>query len=487
MATPLRRASLFCLLLVLALMGRATWLAVAKADEYTNNPANARLAIDRYSQPLGNILVGGQPVTGSTATEGSLAYKRSYADGPLYAPVTGYTSQAYGSNQLENLYADLLDGSDPRLAGPVDRVTDQLTRTRPAGGDVVTTIDPAVQKAAWDALGGKQGAAVAIDPATGHILALVSTPSYDPSGITGRDRAAGQEWQRLGADQGRAMVNGALRTTLAPGSTFKLVVAAAALENGLYKDVDTPTDSPNPYTLPNTRTVLTNENASAPCLNATLRTALEYSCNNVFAKAAADLGEAKLTDQAQKLGFNLTKQDVPVRAATSVYPSGMEPSQVALTGIGQFSVTATPLQMAMVSAAIANDGVLMKPFEVDRLTDHSGRTVQQFDPERQSQAMSARTAGQLRSAMVSVVTDGTGKAARIPGLTVGGKTGTAQNGVDNSGIPYAWFTSYAEDGKGRKIATAAVVLNGSKDRDEITGGGLAGPVAKAMTQARLGK
>ncbi|GAA3017352.1 penicillin-binding protein 2 [Kitasatospora albolonga] len=451
MATPLRRASLFCLLLVLALMARATWLAVAKADEYAGSPANARTTIDRYSQPLGNILVGGQPVTGSTATDGTLAHKRSYTDGPLYAPVTGYTSQAYGSNQLENLYADLLDGSDPRLAGPVDRLTDQLTRTRPAGGDVVTTIDPAVQKAAWDALGGKQGAAVAIDPATGRILALVSTPSYDPSGITGRDGAAGREWQRLSADQGKAMVNGALRTTLAPGSTFKLVVAAAALENGLYRDVDTPTDSPNPYTLPNTRTVLTNENASAPCLNATLRTALQYSCNNVFAKAAADLGEGKLTDQAKKL----------------------------------FSVTATPLQMAMVSAAIANDGVLMKPFEVDRLTDHSGRTVQQFDPERQSQAMSARTAEQLRSAMATVVEQGTGRAARVPGLTVGGKTGTAQNGVDNSGIPYAWFTSYAEDGKGKKIATAAVVLNGSKDRDEITGGGLAGPVTKAMTQSYL--
>ncbi|MFD0570662.1 penicillin-binding transpeptidase domain-containing protein [Kitasatospora gansuensis] len=485
MAGPLRRASTFCLLLVLALMARATWLAVAEADGYTSNPANARITIDRYAQPLGNILVGGQPVTGSVPTEGPLAFKRSYTDGPLYASLTGYTSQAYGSNQLESIFADLLDGSDPRLTGPVEALTDPLTRSRPAGGDVVTTIDPAVQRAGWAALGGRQGAAVAIDPATGRILGLVSTPSYDPSGITGRSKADERAWQALSADSGKAMVNGALRATYAPGSTFKLVVAAAALESGLYPNVDTPTASPNPYTLPGTRTVLTNENAAAPCANATLRTALEYSCNNVFAKAAADLGEAKLSAQAAKFGFNLEKLDTPVRAATSVYPAGMEPSQVALTGIGQFSVTATPLQMALVSAAVANDGVLMTPSTVSKLTDHSGRTVQEFAPAELGRVMSAQTAKQLQSAMVSVVTDGTGKAAAIPGLTVGGKTGTAQHGVDNSGLPYAWFTSWADDGKGHRIAVAAVVLNGSTDRDEITGGGLAGPVAKAMTAAYL--
>ncbi|MER5865834.1 penicillin-binding transpeptidase domain-containing protein [Kitasatospora sp. NPDC002040] len=485
MAGPLRRASMFCLLLVLALMARATWLAVAEADTYAQHPANARLAIDRYAQPLGNILVGGQPVTGSVPTDGPLAYKRSYTDGPLYAPLTGYTSQAYGSNQLESLFADLLDGSDRRLTGPVAAVTDPLTRSRPAGGDVVTTVDPAVQRAGWDALGGKQGAAVALDPATGRVLGLVSTPSYDPSGITGRGKADEQAWQRLGADSGRAMVNGALRSTLAPGSTFKLVVAAAALERGRYPDVDTPTDSPNPYTLPGTRVVLTNESASAPCADATLRTALRYSCNNVFAKLAADLGEAELSAQAAKFGFNLTQLDTPVRASASVYPAGMEPSQVALTGIGQFSVTATPLQMAMVSAAIANDGVLMRPSTVSELTDHSGRTVQEFPPVELGRVMSGATAKQLQSAMVSVVTDGTGRSVAIKGLTVGGKTGTAQQGVNNSGLPYAWFTSYADDGKGHRIAVAAVVLNGSDDRSEISGGGLAGPVVKAMTEAYL--
>ncbi|WP_441251606.1 peptidoglycan D,D-transpeptidase FtsI family protein [Kitasatospora sp. McL0602] len=483
MTRSMRRASLFCLLLVLALMLRISWIAVAEADSYSTNPANARIAIDRYAKPLGNILVGGQPVTGSAPTGGTLAYERSYTDGPLYAPVTGHSSQKYGSNQLENLYAQLLDGRDQRLAS----LTDGLTRSTPPGGDVVTTIDPKVQRAAWDALGGKQGAAVAIDPATGAILGLVSTPSYDPGRIAGSSAADEAAWRQLSADNGLAMLNHALRSTYAPGSTFKLVTAAAALENGLLSGIDQPTVSPDPYTLPGTSRVLTNENPSAPCTDATLRTALRYSCNNVFAKLAADLGEAKMSAQAAKFGFNLAKLDTPVRAATSVYPAGMDAAQTALTGIGQFSVTATPLQMAMVSAAIADDGVLMKPSMVDRLTDHSGRTVQDIAPAQLGRVMSAHTAKELQSAMVSVVTDGTGRSAAIDGVTVGGKTGTAQNGVDNSGTPYAWFTSYADDGQGHRIATAVVVVDGSANRDSVSGGGLAAPVSKAMTRAAFGR
>ncbi|MGK4582549.1 peptidoglycan D,D-transpeptidase FtsI family protein [Kitasatospora sp. HPMI-4] len=483
MNRPMRRAAAFCLLLVLALMLRATWLTVAKADSYDNNPNNVRIAIQRYSKPLGDILVGGQPVTGSTRTGGELAYKRSYTDGPLYAPVTGYSSQAYGSTQLESLYAGLLDGTDPRLAGPADAIT----RTTPPGGNVVTSIDPKVQQAAWDALGGKEGAAVAIDPATGAILGLVSTPSYDPSTIAGRSAADAQAWKLLSADSGSAMLNHALRSTYAPGSTFKLVTAAAALENGLYPDVDTPTVSPDPYVLPGTTRTLTNENPAAPCTNATLRVALQYSCNNVFGKLAADLGEEKLAAQAAEFGFNLSKLDTPVRAATSVYPDKLDPSQVAMTGIGQFSVTATPLQMAMVSAAIADDGVLMQPSMVEKLTDHQGKTVEDFKPQQLSRVMSEKTARQLQSAMVTVVTGGTGQSAAVDGVTVGGKTGTAQNGVNNSGTPYAWFTSYADDGGGHKIAVAVVVVDGSADRADVSGGGLAAPVAQAVIKAAFGK
>jgi cell division protein FtsI/penicillin-binding protein 2 len=282
------------------------------------------------------------------------------------------------------------------------------------------------------------------------------------------------------------MTNRALRQALPPGSTFKLVVASAALEDGLYSSVDEATDSPNPYTLPNTRTVLTNESASAPCENATIRVALQYSCNNVFAKLAATLGQDKLRAMAEKFGFNDTTQDVPVRAYPSVYPKGMDSAQTALTGIGQFDVTATPLQMAMVSAALANGGVLVAPHMVSKVTDSDGNTLQSYDSPSSTRIVSAKTAEQLRSAMVTVVEQGTGTNAQIGGVEVGGKTGTAQHGEGNSQTPYAWFTSYAKSSSGKEVAVAVVIEDSGAARSEVSGNGLAAPVAKAMMRAALG-
>lgn len=282
------------------------------------------------------------------------------------------------------------------------------------------------------------------------------------------------------------MVNRALRQPLAPGSTFKLVVAAAALEDGLYGSVDERTESPNPYTLPGTSTVLSNENPSAPCENATLRTALQYSCNNVFAKAAVDLGQDKVRAMAEKFGFNTDKLDVPVRASESVYPSGMDRPQTALTGIGQFEVTATPLQMAMVSAALANGGELAAPHMVSAVTDSKDNPLQEFADGDTERVVSESTAEQLRSAMVTVVEEGTGTNARIAGAEVGGKTGTAQNGVGNSKSPYAWFTSYAKDASsGKEVAVAVVVEDSGAARSEVSGNGLAAPIAQKMMKAAL--
>lgn len=482
MNRPLRRISIFCLALILALMGWATWIQGAKANSYQDDPHNPRVTIGKYAAPLGNILVDGKPVTGSTPTTGNLKYKRTYTDGPLYAPVTGFSSQIFGSNQLESLYGDLLDGTDSRLQNPADA----LTRGRPKGGDVATTIDAAVQKAGYEALGDKTGAAVALDPATGDILGMVSTPSYDPGTFAGSGSADQKAWQRMSADDRDPELNRALRQPLPPGSTFKLVVAAAALENGLYSSVDEHTDSPDPYVLPHTRTTLTNESASAPCKNATIRTALQYSCNTVFAKMAVDLGKEKVAAQAEKFGFNDGAIDTPVRAGKSVYPTDMDEAQTALSGIGQFNDQATPLQMAMVSAAIANGGELKTPQLVDKLTDSGGNTIEEPAPKTYARAMSAETAKQLRSAMRTVVDKGTGSNAQIEGLTVGGKTGTAQHGVDNSGNPYAWFVSYAEDADGHQVAVAVMVEDGHAARNEISGNGLAAPIARAMMKAALG-
>lgn len=477
----IRRAAVFCLLMVLALLGRATYVQFYKGQALADDKLNRRNTIAQYANPLGDIIVAGSPVTGSERTKsGDLAYKRTYKNGDLYAAVTGFSSQVYGATQLEGIYSKVLDGTDTRMKDPLSA----LTGKRASGGNVLTTIDPAVQKAAYDALGGKKGAAVAIDPKTGRVLGMVSTPSYDPSKIAGS--TDGDAWKALSDDPDKPMVNRALRQPLPPGSTFKLVVAAAALENGLYPSIDVNTESPNPYTLPNTRTVLTNENASAPCENATIRTALRYSCNNVFAKMADQLGQDKVRAMAEKFGFNDAEQDVPVRATASAYPKGMDRAQTALTGIGQFDVTATPLQMAMVSAAIANDGLMASPHMVSKVTDADGNTLQSYKDADNKRILSSETARQLRSAMVTVVEEGTGSNAKVSGAEVGGKTGTAQHGVGNSKTPYAWFTSYAKDSStGKEVAVAVLIEDSGAARSEVSGNGLAAPVAQKMMQAAL--
>ncbi|WP_427923262.1 peptidoglycan D,D-transpeptidase FtsI family protein [Streptomyces sp. cg40] len=484
MNKTIRRTSVFVLLLVFALLVRATWVQFYDGQALADDKDNRRNAIETYADPLGNIIVAGNAITGSTRTESSsdLAYKRTYTDGKLYAAVTGYASQSYAPTQLEGIYADLLDGTDSGLK----TVMDTITGERAAPGNVVTTIDPAVQKAAYEALGDKKGAAVAIDPTTGKILAVVSTPSYDPSKLTDAN-TAGAAWKQLNADPDKPLTNRALRQPLPPGSTFKLVVAAAALEDGLYSSVDEKTTSPSPYTLPGTVTPLKNESSSAPCTNASIRVALEYSCNTVFAKMAVDLGQDKVKAMAEKFGFNDDKLDVPVRAYPSVYPSNMNQSSTALTGIGQYDVTATPLQMAMVSAAIANDGKLVSPHMVSETTDSGGDVVHNYDTSTTTkEIVSSRTAQQLQSAMQSVITDGTGTNARIAGVTVGGKTGTAQHGENNDQSPYAWFTSYGKsDSTGKEVAVAVVVEQSDAARSEISGNGLAAPVAKAMMKAAL--
>ncbi|MFD5799233.1 peptidoglycan D,D-transpeptidase FtsI family protein [Streptomyces diastatochromogenes] len=483
MNKTIRRASVFALLLVLALLVRATWVQFYDGKALADDNDNRRNVIETYSRPLGNIIVAGDAITGSTRTKGSdLAYKRTYRNGKLYAAVTGYASQAYAATQLEGIYKDLLNGTDNQLKSVLDTVTGK--RSDP--GNVLTTIDPAVQKAAYDALGGNKGAAVAVDPKTGRILAVVSTPSYDPGQLTDAN-TAGAAWKKLNADKDKPLTNRALRQPLPPGSTFKLVVAAAALEDGLYKNVDEHTDSPDPYVMPGTTRPLENENKSAPCENASIRVALRYSCNNVFGKMAVNLGQDKVRAMAEKFGFNDDELDVPVRAYASVYPSDMDKAQTALSGIGQFDVTATPLQMAMVSAAIANGGKLVSPHMVSQITDSGGDVLKDYDDSADSkEIVSSSTAEQLQSAMETVVKDGTGTNALIDGVTVGGKTGTAQHGENNSKTPYAWFTSYGKsDSSGKEVAVAVMVEQSDAARSEVSGNGLAAPVAKAMMQAAL--
>ncbi|MEU3889256.1 penicillin-binding protein 2 [Streptomyces sp. NPDC029041] len=486
MNKPLRRIAIFCGLLVLALLIRDNWIQYVQADELRSDKKNRRVTIERYASPRGNIIVGGEPITGSAeSSDSDFKFKRTYKDGAMWAPVTGYASQAFGATQLESIEDGILTGNDDRLF--FRNTLDMLTGEKQQGGNVVTTLNAAAQKAAYNGLkrqGGK-GSVVALEPSTGKILALASFPSYDPSSFAGNSTTTDTKaWQKLQKKNNPddPMLNRALRETYPPGSTFKVVTAAAALEDGLYDSADAKTNSPDPWIMKGTTTKLPNE-GNIPCKDATLRVALQYSCNTVFGKIGSDLGNDKMLDMAKKFGFD-EEQFTPVRANASVFSDNMNPSQTALSSIGQFNTAATPLQMAMVASAVANDGKLMKPYMVDELQSPGLDPIAKTDPEELSQPLSPENAQILQSMMETVVDKGTGTRAKIPGVKVGGKTGTAQHGVDNSENPYAWFISYAkgEDGSA-PVAVAVVVEDDNAVRDDISGGGLAAPIARNVMEA----
>ncbi|OLZ63609.1 penicillin-binding protein [Streptomyces sp. IMTB 2501] len=483
MNKPLRRIAIFCGLLVLALLIRDNYLQYVQAGQLASDKDNRRVAIERYAHPRGDIIVDGNPITGSAvAKSGDFKYKRTYKNGPMWAPVTGYSSQAFDSSQLEKLDDGILTGNDDRLF--FRNTLDMVTGKPKQGGNVVTTLNAAAQKAAYDGLAkqGGKGAVVALEPSTGKILAMASYPSYDPSSFSGYSDSDAKAWNSLRDAKADPMQNRALREIYPPGSTFKVVTAAAALENGLYKSADEKTNSPLPWTMPGTTTQLKNE-GNIPCENATLRTALQYSCNSVFGKIGSDLGNDKMLAEAKKFGFD-SEQLTPVRSNASVFSDNMNQSQTALSSIGQYNTAATPLQMAMVASAVANDGKLMKPYMVDKLQSSNLDTVEQTQPQEMSRPLSSQNAQILQSMMQTVVEQGTGTNAKIDGVTVGGKTGTAQHGVANSANPYAWFLSYAKLSDGSSpVAVAVVIEDGSANRDDISGGGLAAPIAKDVMQA----
>ncbi|MFE6828432.1 penicillin-binding transpeptidase domain-containing protein [Streptomyces sp. NPDC057690] len=394
---------------------------------------------------LGDILVGGKAVTGSQPTNlPKVPYQRTYTNGPLYAPVTGYRSMAYGRAGLEALYDDALSAGAP--------------------GDVATTIEPAVQKAAFDALGDRQGAAVALDAESGKLLALVSTPSYDPAQFSGRSEKDAQAWKSATSDSRSPMLNRALKQADAPAATFSVVVAAAALDQGLYTTVDDATVSPLTYVLPLSTTRVTG--ASSQCENASIRLALRRSCANVFTKMAAELGQDRLRAAAQKFGFDDDTLKVPLSVAESSYPGdGTTAPEAALTGMGAGDVRATPLEMARVAAAVANGGQLVSPRLVERVTKADGTTQrpETADGGSAGQAMSRGTADALRAA-----------------LGTGGQTGWVPSG--DGDLAASWFIGSAQSSDGRHVAVAVRVedLPSTAGAEESAGGRAAAEAAEKI-------
>ncbi len=485
MNQPIRRLSFLVAMLFTALLISTTWIQFVKAKELDNRPGNRRTLLESYSRERGAILVGGSPVAKSVATKDELKYVRTYPSGNLYSQVTGYYSFIYGAGGgLEGAENSLLSGQSDKLF--YRRVVDMVTGKAPSGASLELTINPKAQQAADKALGDQRGAVVALDPSTGAILAMVSHPQYDPTTLSSHNLdAVAAAWKDLIADPEKPMVNRAIAGDLyPPGSTFKLITAAAALSSGSFTE-ESLIPGPATLDLPLTTTNLPNDDGR-PCgagNKTTLSHALEISCNTAFGSLGMTLGADALREQAAKFGFGDVQQ-IPMRVTASRFPANPDKPQTAFSAIGQFDVRVTPLQMAMVSAAIANKGLVMSPYLVKDTRNSDLGIIDQTKPEQLSQAVSPDVAAALTRMMVTSVKSGTGTAAQIPGLTVAGKTGTAQN-VPGS-APHAWFTAFAP-AEIPIIAVAVVVENGGKAGNEAFGGTVAAPIARQVIEAVINR
>ena len=482
MNKPIRVVSVFCLMLFLALLVNATYLMYVRADGLSDDPRNRRIITATFSRERGAILVGKEAIARSVPSDDKYKFQRTYSEPLKYAPITGYFSW-FSQTGVERSQNSVLAGDDSRLF--VTRLVDLLSNTDPKGGNVLLTVDRAAQDAAWDGLealpGDAQGAVVALEPTTGRVLAMASTPTFDPNGFASHDFTAVDELGKgLNADEREPLINRAIGTTLPPGSTFKLVTAAAAIESGNY-DADSMVPGGYRFQLPQSETTIGNyDDGNCGGRRITLTQALQVSCNVTFLTLANELGNDAMAEQAEKFGFNDTSLEDLGGQAESLYPRDMDPPQTAMSGIGQSSVTATPLQMAMVAAAIANDGDVMRPYLVDEVRAPNLSVLDRTDPQSISKAISSTTADELTAMLVATVDDGTAAPAQIPGVEVAGKTGTAQSSGDRP--PYAWFVSFAP-ADDPQVAVAVLVQSSDTSPDEIGGGALGGPIAKSIMEA----
>jgi peptidoglycan glycosyltransferase len=482
MNKPIRVVSVFCLVLFMALLVNSTYLMYVRADTLSDDPRNRRVTTAAFSRERGAILVGKEAIARSVPSDDQYKFQRTYSQPFKYAPITGYFSW-FSQTGVERSQNDVLAGDDSRLF--VTRLVDMLSNTDPKGGNVLLTVDAAAQDAAWAGLealpGDAQGAVVALQPTTGRVLAMASTPTFDPNNFASHDFGAVQEVdERLNDDPSEPLINRATGTTLPPGSTFKLVTAAAAIESGNY-DAESMVPGGFRFQLPQSETTVPNyDGGNCGGRRITMTQALQVSCNVTFLSLANELGNEAMADQAEAFGFNSTSLEDLGGQAESLYPRDMDPPQTALSGIGQSSVTATPLQMAMVAAAIANGGDVMRPYVVEEVRAPNLSVLDRTDPQSISKAISSSTADELTAMMVATVAAGTASPAQIPGMDVAGKTGTAQSSGDRP--PYAWFVSFAP-ADDPQVAVAVLVQSSDTSPDEIGGGRLGGPIAKAVMEA----
>ncbi|MFD0772588.1 peptidoglycan D,D-transpeptidase FtsI family protein [Streptomonospora algeriensis] len=475
MNKPIRRLAIFSLALFGVLMLNVSWIQTFQAESLQEHPYNSRQFIESLTQHRGSILVGSEEVAYSEPVGGdSEQFQRHYENGPMYAPVVG-AFRAGAATGIERAENSFLDGSNQLLA--VNNFRDILTGEEPKGADVYLTLHSGAQQAAMDGLESlnKNGAAVALDPQSGAVLASYSSPTFDPDSVASvtESEQAAKKWTELEASEQKPLLNRGLNEVYPPGSTFKVVTAAAALENGA-----TPESTMEAPASLDLGAPLTNA-WEGPCNNGapdSLAHSIEISCNTSMANWAIELGGQKMHEQAEAFGFNQGPMEIPLDVTESSAPLETDPNILGRGGIGQANVAATPLQMAMVAAGVANDGDVMKPYLVDSVQNSNLEEVKSAQPEVFSEAVSSGTAEDLTQMMIGVTEgdEASGSAGAIPGIHVAGKTGTAETA---SGPTHNWFISFAPT-EDPQVAVAVVVEHGGK-----SGGELGAPIARGMMEA----
>ncbi|MEN9962309.1 MAG: hypothetical protein RIS66_722 [Actinomycetota bacterium] len=482
MHKELRRVSIVIFMMFLTLFVATTSIQVLSAETLSQDQRNVRSIYDSYKTQRGSILVDGQPIAFSKPSDDLYHYLRTYND-PMYSGVTGFFSNYQGATGLESAMNSYLTGQNS--AQFFEQISALFSGNPVTGASVELTIDPAAQKAAWDALGNLTGAVVALDPKTGNILALVSKPGFDANLLAVHSGVEStNSYNKLLNSKTEPLKNRATTELFAPGSVFKILVATAAIESGKYTAEST---LPNPvkFKLPGTNTYVQNsgEGKCGGKATVSIADALRFSCNVPMAQLGILLGEDVIRAQAEKFGFG-KKLNVPLSITPSVYPEGMDDAQLGLSAFGQFDDRMTVMQVAMMSAAVANNGLLMKPNLIENVLSSNLAALNTPSPSQVGQTMSAETAASVRDMMIGAVARGVSSNASIKGVSVAGKTGTAQNG---DGEPYTlWFTGFAP-ADNPQVAVAVVVANGGGIGQAGRGNTLAAPIAKKVMEAVLRK
>jgi len=479
MDRSIRRLGGFMILLFCALFVQLNYIQVVRAPDLNVKPGNDRPIEAAFNRPRGTIATADGVLLARSVPTGE-EFQREYPEGELYAALTGYFNQSRGATGLERSYNEELSGKTAKQQ--VQSVGD-LFADKDRTGNLKLSVRSDIQAVAKAALGDFQGSVVALDPRSGEILALYSNPSFDPNLLATHDFEKSEAaYQLLEAAPGKPMLAKAYREIYPPGSTFKAVTGATGVETGGVTPTEPVYPTVRSITVTGTNRPLRNFGGSL--CGGTLFTILAKSCNTSFAQMGLDLGGDKMVAGAQGFGFNSVPPfDIPAVASRFKTDFTRNEPALAQSSIGQNETAATPLQMALVAAGIANkDGVIMEPHVVSEIRDGEGELVKRHDPTQWKRATSPQTAQTMREGMIGVVQNGSATRLQIPNLEVGAKTGTAQFGPSEPLRSHAWIIAWAAvPGQDASIAVAVIVEN-QDGASESTGGRLAAPIAKQVIE-----